>query len=190
MIKAVIFDCFGVLVGDGLQLVCQDLETSDPEARAFIGDMIYQSNIGALEPGESGRLISERLGMSETAWRELVSRGEVRNDDAVGLVRSLRGRYQTALLSNIGKGSLKRRFSDDELAELFDVVVPSAEVGMLKPDPRIYEYTAGQLGVLPEECVFIDDREEYVEAAKRVGMRGICFKSAAQTRRDLEAILY
>jgi len=189
MIKAVIFDCFGVLIGDGLEIVCQELETTDPASREFITETIHLSNRGLIESEESTRRIIERLGVSLEEWRAQVSQGEVRNEDALALVRSLRGPYKTALLSNIGKGSLKRRFSDSELDELFDVVVPSAEVGMMKPDPEIYTYTAELLGVLPQECIFLDDREGYVEGAKQVGMQVILFRSAAQARQELDAIL-
>jgi len=189
MIKAVIFDCFGVLVGDGLEIICQELETTDPEARKYIAETIRLSNRGLIDPEESNRRIAEWLGLSLQGWRARINQGEVRNEDALALVRSLRGTHKTALLSNIGKGSLARRFDDAELDELFDVVVPSAEVGMMKPDAEIYTYTADQLGVTPQECVFIDDREGYVDAAKQVGMQAIWFRSAAQTKQELEAIL-
>lgn len=189
MVKAVIFDCFGVLIGDGLQLVCQDLEVKDPAGRAFITEMVHLSNRGLIDPDESNRRITERLGMSLTDWRALISSGEVRNEAVLTLVRSLRPRYKTALLSNIGKGSLIKRFSAAELDELFDVLVPSAEVGMLKPDPEIYRYTARKLGVEPNECVFIDDREGFVTAATEVGMHGVWFRNADQTRAELDKII-
>lgn len=189
MVTAVIFDCFGVLIGDGLEILCQKLEKQDPDLRQFVSDMIHQSNRGYTDPEESNSRIAERLGISVEAFRDQINNGEVRNEQVLALVREVRQTYKMALLSNIGKGSLKRRFSDSELAELFDVVVPSAEVGMMKPDHEIYEYTARQLGVVPEECVFIDDRENYVTAAREVGMQGIVFTSAAQLRSDLELIL-
>ncbi len=189
MIKAVIFDCFGVLIGDGLELLCQELEKTDPEGRAFITDNVRLANRGIIHPDESNRRIVERLGISLEDYRAQIIKGEVRNEDAISLVRSLRPRYKTALLSNIGKGSLVKRFSDEELAGLFDVIVPSAEVGMMKPDPEIYTYTADKLGVQPQECVFIDDREGFVEAARQVGMQGIWFQNATQTKQDLDVIL-
>ncbi len=189
MIKAVIFDCFGVLIGDGLELLCQELEKTDPEGRAFITDNVRLANRGIIHPDESNRRIVERLGISLEDYRAQIIKGEVRNEDAISLVRSLRPRYKTALLSNIGKGSLVKRFSDEELDGLFDVIVPSAEVGMMKPDPEIYAYTADKLEVQPHECVFIDDREAFVEAARQVGMQGIWFQNATQTKQDLDTIL-
>ena len=190
MIKAVIFDCFGVLIGDGLEVVCQELEKTDPESRAFITEMMHLSNRGIIDPAESNQRIIERLGTSIEDWRARISQSETRNQPVLDLVRELRTDYKTALLSNIGRGSLKRRFSDEELAALFDVVVASAEVGMMKPDPEIYLLTAQRLGLTPQECVFIDDREAFVTAAREVGMQGIWFEGALQLRRDLDVLLH
>lgn len=55
----------------------------------------------------------------------------------------------------------------------FDVVVDSSEVGLRKPDRRIYELTCAELGVVPERTAFLDDHPGNVEAARRLGMAGI-----------------
>ncbi|MFM7140956.1 MAG: HAD family hydrolase [Alphaproteobacteria bacterium] len=58
--------------------------------------------------------------------------------------------------------------------ELFDAVVDSHEIGLRKPDPRIFEHALGLLGgVAPDRAVFLDDFEGNVVAAERIGMRGI-----------------
>lgn len=59
--------------------------------------------------------------------------------------------------------------------ELFDGVVVSSDVKMIKPNPEIYEYICGEYQLKPEECLFIDDREENVDAAKKTGMNGVVF---------------
>jgi epoxide hydrolase-like predicted phosphatase len=64
------------------------------------------------------------------------------------------------------------------LDELFDVVVDSSEVGVRKPDPRIFHLTLDQLGgVAPERSVFLDDYPGNVDAARRLGMYGIVVES-------------
>ncbi|MCU0268758.1 MAG: HAD family phosphatase [Acidimicrobiales bacterium] len=63
------------------------------------------------------------------------------------------------------------------LDELFDAVVDSSEVGMRKPDPRIYRHTVGLLGVLAEHAIFLDDYEGNVVAAEAVGMTGVLVES-------------
>lgn len=60
--------------------------------------------------------------------------------------------------------------------ELFDVVVDSSEVGIRKPDRRIYLLTSERLGVAPSAAVFIDDNRDNVEAARAVGMEAVHFE--------------
>jgi putative hydrolase of the HAD superfamily len=86
------------------------------------------------------------------------------------LIRSLRqAGLRTALLSNSwGNGGYARHLFPD----LFDVVVISAEVGMRKPEERIFRHTAALLGLEPQECVFIDDVLANVAAAEVVGLVG------------------
>jgi len=64
----------------------------------------------------------------------------------------------------------------------------SSHVGLLKPDPAIYEYTLRGLGVQPSEALFVDDRQANVEAARALGMHGIQFQSVAQLRNELESL--
>lgn len=92
----------------------------------------------------------------------------------MALIEELKPHYKLAMLTNVSsRSSLDQRFEPGELDHLFDVVVPSGDVGFEKPAPEIYRMTAEKLGVEPSECIFIDDIEEFVEAAKAVGMRGI-----------------
>ena len=72
---------------------------------------------------------------------------------------------------------------------LFDTVVVSAEVGMIKPNLDIFEITAQKMSVKPSECVFTDDSEVYCEAARSSGMRGIHYQDFGQFKSELEQIL-
>jgi epoxide hydrolase-like predicted phosphatase len=65
----------------------------------------------------------------------------------------------------------------------------SYEVGIEKPDQRIYEITCERLDVRPSEVVFLDDLEVNVVAARRLGMRAVFFQSTAQAITDVEAYL-
>lgn len=69
--------------------------------------------------------------------------------------------------------------------DLFDTVSYSFHGGVSKPDPRAYRIAVDQLQVAPAEIVFIDDQAKNVEAAKRLGMKGVHFSSASQLRREL-----
>jgi epoxide hydrolase-like predicted phosphatase len=99
------------------------------------------------------------------------------------LIRDLRGRgVRTALLSNSwGPTGYPRH----DFPELFDAVVISGEVGMRKPEPRIFWHAAALLDVGPEQCVFVDDVEANVKAAIGCGMTGLHHTEPALTRQRL-----
>jgi epoxide hydrolase-like predicted phosphatase len=73
--------------------------------------------------------------------------------------------------------------------ELFEVVVDSSYVGMRKPDARIYELTLERLGLPAEACLFVDDIEHNIDAARAVGLRAVWFRETEQAIAELEAQL-
>jgi putative hydrolase of the HAD superfamily len=73
--------------------------------------------------------------------------------------------------------------------ELFEVVVDSAFVGTRKPEPEIYAITLERLGLPAGACVFVDDLERNVEAAREAGMHGIVHHETTQTISELDALL-
>jgi putative hydrolase of the HAD superfamily len=95
------------------------------------------------------------------------------------LIRSLkRSGLKTALLSNSwGSGGYPR----DLFPDLFDVVVISSEVGMRKPEERIFRHTAQLLGLEPNECVFLDDIEANISAAQALGIVGLRHEDAPRS---------
>ena len=103
------------------------------------------------------------------------------------LVRALRrAGLRTALLSNSwGSDDYPRHL----FPELFDVVVISAEVGMRKPEERIFRHAAALLGLEPRECVFIDDVQANVVAAEAIGLVGLHHREAAPTIARLADLL-
>jgi putative hydrolase of the HAD superfamily len=104
----------------------------------------------------------------------------------IDLIRRLRPTYKTAVLSN-ADSSLARALAERHgIADLFDDIVVSADVGMAKPDPEIYALSAQRLRLDPGACVFIDDLESNVEAARAAGMQAVHF---LVNEHDLEAQL-
>ena len=99
------------------------------------------------------------------------------------LIRGLRARgVRTALLSNSwGSGGYPR----EDFPGLFDAVVISGEVGMRKPERRIFHHAAQLLGIAPAECVFVDDLEANVRAAVGCGMTGVHHTDPAYTQQRL-----
>jgi putative hydrolase of the HAD superfamily len=93
----------------------------------------------------------------------------------------------TAILSNIGDdvlASVERTF---DWIHRFDVLVWSCQFGAVKPDPAIYRHVLAELGTLPGETLFIDDKLPNVEAARELGIQAIEYSSVEQLRADLIA---
>jgi epoxide hydrolase-like predicted phosphatase len=104
----------------------------------------------------------------------------------VGVLRSVRARgLRTALLSNADTVDPGMAV----LAELFDAVVLSGQVGFGKPDPRIFRLTAHRLGLPPQACLFVDDLAANVRAAAGVGMVGVHHRSVEETMDELAVLL-
>lgn len=151
--------------------------------------------IGAISQEEYDAHLVRALGLPD---REAVRRfyqeyyaDDGLNPNVVAAIRHLRGRYRVALLTNAFPGhaeSLRRRHGFDPRAE-FDVYVNSAEVGLAKPDPAIYQFTLDRLGVQPAGAVFIDDHLRNTDTARLLGMHTIVCTDPQTALADLSAIL-
>lgn len=189
MIKAVIFDFFGVLVGDGFDSTYRKAGGDPEKDRQFVQTLLDQVNRGAITTEEFRRSICQQLGITIEDYQEAMKKAEPLNYELLDYIKGLRGKYKTAILSNVNKDGLERKIDQATLDEHFDVLVVSGEVGFIKPEPEIYHLTAERLGIKPEECVFIDDRAGYAEAAEAVGMKAINYQSFPQMKKDLEKLL-
>jgi len=108
----------------------------------------------------------------------------------LALVRELRPPYKLGILSNADLSLRERLEGELALHHLFDDIVCSAEVGMAKPEGGIFTLAARRLGLSPAECVFVDDLDTNVEAARQVGMQGVLFRvdKGDDLRRQLAAL--
>lgn len=154
----------------------------------FIDDVLAAANQGFMSSRDMHQKIADRIGMPYDKWYETVARGEQPNEDLLEYIRELKQNYKIAILSNANVGTLQRKFSLKQLA-LFDALVVSAEVGMMKPSPEIYELAAEKLEVEPSECVFTDDSKDYCEAARATGMQAVWYIDFLQFKAGLEQIL-
>ncbi len=115
--------------------------------------------------------------------------GFTSNQSLLALVeRSLRPQFQLAVLSNTSQRQLERLLTQEQLS-LFDELVLSAEAGMTKPDERIYWLTTNRLGLLPEDCLFVDDSAVNCAVANRLGMATIVYESLEQFEAELAKLV-
>lgn len=94
------------------------------------------------------------------------------------------------ILSNFGKHSFEQVREDKmDFMDLVDGVLISYEVHQIKPDPAIYQSLLDRYGLKAEECVFLDDREENIRAAQKLGFSGILYRNREQARQELDEML-
>ncbi|WP_448590614.1 HAD family hydrolase [Thermoflexus hugenholtzii] len=195
MRRAVIVDFGGVLVRtedlSPREQLARELGMSREalEALLFASDLSLRAQRGELPEPAFWQAVGERLGITDPQalhrLRERFFAGDRLNEPLVEALRRWKGRIPLGLISNAWSGlrEVLRRLG---LLALFDVVVISAEVGLLKPDPRIYRCALEGLGLPPEATAFLDDLPENVQAARALGMHGILFRDPEEALRQLQ----
>ena len=199
-VRAVVFDIGGVLEVptdinlDGRwerRLGLRPGKFFDRLRRSGLG---RDANLGRISEADFAQALGRLYGLDESATEELLAElwnwysGEL-NTEMADYFQRLRPRYRTAILSNAAAGGRREEERRYGFSAMADVLVYSYEVGIEKPDRRIYEITCERLGVRPSEVVFLDDLEVNVVAARQVGMRAVRFQSTAQAIYEMEACL-
>ncbi len=185
MIKAIVFDCFGVLVRDGWLPFCEHHFGTDPQSMEEAHNLNHRLNVGNLTFEEFIIELAELAHVEPVAARgEIVSNPP--NTELFTWIRdSLKTNYKIGLLSNAGADWLDDLFTPQNAA-LFDAAVLSYKIGVMKPDPRAYEAVAEQLGVEMGECLFIDDQPYYCEGAEAVGMAAVHYQDNIKLKESLK----
>lgn len=180
MIRALLFDCFGVVASGTWPAFCERHFTGDDAKWHVARDLNRARDAGYISEQEYHGELAMLTGIEPEQVRGELYDGIVVNEPLMRVIESYKGTHRVAILSNVGsRARLQMIFSPEQLA-VFDELILSGEVGFIKPDPRIYELAAERLGVLPEECAFVDDVEHNVIAARETGMEGQQYRNASQ----------
>lgn len=207
MVQGLVVDWGGVLTGsleDSMQLWANneqvDLAAFGAVMRRWLGtegaaeaaiNPVHALERGEIEVPHFERHLAE--GLSERMGREFESEGLLERlfagfshaEDMNALVRRTKNAgFRTGMLSN----SWGNTYPDHLFDGMFDVVVISGEVGMRKPEERIYSYTQGLMELEPQEIVFVDDMPHNVTAARDFGMIGIHHTSYEQTAQEIDIL--
>jgi epoxide hydrolase-like predicted phosphatase len=196
-IKAVFFDLGGVIVRTEFQAPRQQLaerlsmEYDDLDKIVFDSDSGLRASMGEITSADHWASILQRLKRpaSELALiREEFFAGDIVDRTLVEYIRSLRGSYKTGLISNAWS-DLRDFIVREKFDDAFDKMIISAEVGAVKPEPKIFQIALEQFGVKPKEAVFVDDFYINIEGCEKVGIKGIHFKDAESTLQQLKKLL-
>lgn len=187
MIKAIIFDCFGVLVTEAWKPFSETAFEKGTAAYKEAVDAMKALNLGFSNEADFRVRLAELSGLSVEEVNNRLD-GSALDERMLEVIRRYKPKYKVGMLSNISPNRLQVFFSPERLA-LFDVLALSFEIGVMKPYAEAYEIAVAKLGVLPEECVFVDDLERNTVAAEELGMKTIVYKDFAQFEQDIEKLL-
>jgi len=193
--RGLLVDYGGVLTTDmfaSFRAFCE-LEGLEPETivRRFREDRSCRELLIALETGTMEEIEFEprfaaALGVDETNLIDRLFAGSGPDHAMLDAVRTLRSAgVSTGLVSN-SWGT--RRYDRTMLAELFDGVVISGEVGMRKPAPEMYALGASRIGLPPGACVFVDDLPFNLAPAAELGMATVHHRVTDETVAELERL--
>lgn len=191
-IKSVIFDWGGVLIDDPkpeLMRYCADaLAVSKEDYIKAHHKFAADFQKGRITEDTFWERICSELDVpkpkSRSLWRQAFKAAYCPKADMFSLARSLRGTgYKIALLSNTEMPAMQ--FFYQQGYNIFDVPVFSCAEGTAKPERKIYELVLEKLMVNPGQSVFIDDRADFINGAKEVGLNTILFRNAKQVKTEL-----
>lgn len=188
MIRAIIFDCFGVLAEDGWLPFKRRYIGGDREMAQDIADLGKQNEYGMLGNPDYFAKAARRIGVDEKTLREAVGK-QAPNTELFEFIKSeLKDHYKIGLLSNANYDVVNELFTEEQ-ARLFDASVLSYECRLVKPDPRMFTLICERLGVEPGECIFIDDVERYCEAAGLFGMHAVKYENPKQCQEIIKTFI-
>ena len=158
---------------------------------AFSDDLLPLVITGQISDDEWRRRIADLLSkdFSEANAERAVelwsaSPGEV-DTEVLGILRACREKAKLVLISN-ATSRLPSDLGQLGIAEDFDYIINSSEVGFAKPDPNIYFAALNTVGANPEQALFIDDNAGHVAAATRLGIAGHTYVGADALRHKLD----
>ncbi len=200
MVKNIIFDIGNVLVSFRWRELMRDLGISEEVQEVFKKTVFESPWWGELDHGikEESEVISLLREDNKSYYDEFdlvwENRGRLVEpySYAKQWIDELKAKgYRVYLLSNYPRDLFKMHEESGcfPFADSVDGRVVSGFVKMVKPNEDIYEYLVDKFALRADECVFIDDREDNVETARRLGMRGIVFESYEQACGELEKLL-
>jgi 2-haloacid dehalogenase len=197
-IDAVLLDLGGVLIDWNPRYLYRPLFKGDEAAMEhFLAEICPPEWNRELDAGRSfdegiaerQRLFPEHaelIALWKTGWEQML-REPIH--ETVELVDALRGRgHRLYALTNWSAETFPVARTRYAFLCWFEHIVVSGEVGLAKPDRRIFELTIDRCGLTPASTIYIDDSRSNVEVARQLGLHALHFENAGKLRVDLERL--
>jgi epoxide hydrolase-like predicted phosphatase len=192
-IRLIISDFGGVICTFDYRIFCERLalrtdRTTEQVYAAVFGDHLQETfETGKLSGGEYHQEVMSRLDVDVPYEEFSPMYGDIFTEipATCDLLRRLHTRYPLYLLSDTNEIHFGYVRQTVKTLSVFDEFIVSYQVGVLKPDPRMYREALRRSGLPAEACVFVDDRPSNVEGAARVGIQAVRFESPDQFAGEL-----
>jgi putative hydrolase of the HAD superfamily len=196
-IKAIIFDMEGVL------MINNEIDLSACWAKAlnvpydavhdvFYGEMNDKADLGDVSQADFDRYLITTLGLGMEMLpvvQKVIDEECFIDQVLVEKIMELKQKYKIGLLSNYTDMMREKIEKEWKITHLFDDIIISYEVGLIKPDPAIFELALSRLGVSASEAVLIDDRIKNIDGARQFGLHAIHYQTRQQALAELENLL-
>jgi epoxide hydrolase-like predicted phosphatase len=197
-IKAVIWDMGGVILRTAGKTPREQLAQKFNMSLDMLYMLVFDSEsaekatIGSIEEKDHWQAIAKTLGIPDSGideFREKFWEGDLIDTELTEFIESLNRVVKTGLLSNAWSGARDSLCGRINCDQLFQYSIFSCEVGLRKPDARIYEKMLSLMKVEAQEAIFVDDFLENIEGANAVGINGVHFKTTQQAMADVMTLL-
>jgi len=184
MIKAVIFDVGGVLFNHFIDGYGEEFEKKNHH----LWQHWYECEVDEITEDEFWTKTSEKMKKDKNKFKEQCYSLHTPREDIIEIVKKLHKKYKLAIITNHLRDFFNHLIETYDFERYFDVIVTSFDERIKKPEPRIFEITLERLNLKPDECVFIDDKKGNIDAAQKIGIKGILFKDTDQLEKDLRGL--
>ena len=196
-IKALIWDMEGVLMltdeNDISSTVAKALNAPYEKVREiYFSDTNDKVDLGEITMDKFYEYVLDTLQISRDKkhlLEEVFYERAYIDEDLLKQIVEMSREYKIGLLSNYSNDLRPRIEKEWAIGSVFDEIIISCEVGMIKPDPAIFNLMLDRLDVKADESVFIDDRIKNIDGAKKIGLHTIFFTSREQALEKLALIL-
>lgn len=188
LIKAIIFDCFGVLYPQASGHFFErhkDLFKTNP---TVLDELNLKIDLGKINRAQFFKGLTEISGIPEVKIQSEIDQELVLDQALVEFIRKLKSFYKIGLLSNAGKEEIAIIYRD-KIDRLFDAIAVSYEVGAVKPGEEIFLSCVRRLDVKPQECLFVDDSLSNIKAAQHLNMQTIIYPDFGNLPQALKLLL-
>lgn len=198
MIKVIAFDYDGVIKmkeGDIFAEICSylNIKREDWEREYFLVNHLINTNQKSVAEVISSIVLkfTDSKELEEGVLNLIKNYKNVYylNKELIEFIKDLKNRdYKTALISN-NSIKLRQRLTEDEIVDLFDEIIISAEVGYQKPEPKIFEFLFKKLSIKSNELIFIDDSLRCLEGSDKIGYIPVLYKDNKSLKLELSNLL-